>query len=98
MFYHPDTGSGPDKPSKYAVVTTHGRSICSLSRVRVNSNSLGRQTSIGGKREGQAPRTESGIHNTVAALTVTAISATASSHIPNTNRAYRIDVEARETG
>ena len=45
-----------------------------------------------------APRTESGIHNTVAVLTVTAISATASSHIPNTNRAYRMDVEARETG
>ena len=44
------------------------------------------------------PGTESGINNTVAMLTVTAISTTASSHIPNTNRAYRMDVEAHEKG
>jgi hypothetical protein len=43
------------------------------------------------------PRTESGIHNTVAVLTITAITATPSSHNPNTNRAYLMDVEARET-
>jgi hypothetical protein len=44
-----------------------------------------------------APRTESGIHNTVAMLTITAITATPSNHKPNTNSAYLMDVEARET-